>query len=134
MDHKKHAEFSLRHILSFPLIWSVALPLVITDLWIEIYHRICFPLYGLSYIKRKSYIRIDRHKLGYLNWFEKAACAYCGYGNGVIGYWVAIAAATEKYWCGIKHKKDKEFNEPAHHQDFLTYGDKDSFDKFMCDK
>jgi len=129
MDYKKHPERKIRHWISWPIIWSVLLPLVITDIWIEVYHRTCFVLCGLPYIKRKDYIRIDRHKLNYLGLVDKTACAYCGYANGLVGYWVAIAGATEKYWCGIKHKKYAGFHEPQHQKNFLAYGDKESFDK-----
>lgn len=51
---------------------------------------------------------------------------YCGYANGLLHYNSEIAARTEKYWCGIKHKN---FQEPEHHQDFLEYNDKKSFEK-----
>ena len=134
MDYKKFPKRFLRHAISFPFIWSLAIPIIISDVWVEIYHRVCFPLYGLRYVKRKDYIRIDRHKLSYLNWFEKAACAYCGYANGVIGYWVAVAGATEQYWCGIKHKKYNGFKSPAHHEKFIEYGDKENYSKLNSRK
>ena len=38
-----------------------------------------------------------------------------------------ITAETEKYWCGIMHKKYKGFVQPAHHKDFLKYGDEKAF-------
>jgi len=78
-------------------------------------------------IKRNKYIKIDRHKLKYLNWFEKLNCIYCGYANGFLHYASVIAAETEKYWCGIKHSKDKNFIPPNHHKDFLEYGDGEAF-------
>ena len=61
-----------------PILWSLAIPLVIADIWIEIYHRILFPLYGLPYVKRGNYIQImDRAKLPYLNIIQKIYCMYC---------------------------------------------------------
>ncbi len=73
--------------ISLPVVWSLIVPLVVFDLWFEIYHRICFSLYGLKYVKRRNYIRVDRHKLKYLKWYQKIGCAYCGYANGLLNYW-----------------------------------------------
>lgn len=99
----------------------------------EIYHRICFPLYQIPQVKRSNYIKIDRHKLEYLNGFDKVGCIFCGYANGLIHYAQVIGGETEKYWCGIKHQQSKSFVEPSHHKDFLDYGDKDSFEKLNKD-
>ena len=120
----------LRHIIAFPFIWGMIIPLVILDITMEIYHRIAFPLYGIPVNKRSNYIRIDRQKLSYLSWPDKAACMYCGYGNGIAAYAVKITGDTEKYWCGIKHKSGGGFIEPEHHKDFLDYNDKEAYKKF----
>ncbi|MCK4589649.1 MAG: hypothetical protein KAT77_04340 [Nanoarchaeota archaeon] len=128
MEHKKYSR-SFRHLISIPFILGTILPLVILDIFFEIYHHICFLLYGIKLVKRSNYIRIDRHKLKYLNWFEKIGCAYCGYGNGLLHYMVVIGKETEKYWCGIKHKKYPGFVEPKYHKRFLKYGDKIQYDK-----
>ena len=78
MKHK-----TLRHMLSFPFIWMMIVPIIFTDILLEIYHRICFPLYGIPMVKRSRYIRItDRGKLPYLSTLEKIHCLYCGYVNG----------------------------------------------------
>ena len=129
MLHLKTSYRHLKHIISAPIIWSCIIPLVIVDIWLEIYHRLCFPLYGLTYIKRSKYIKIDRHKLKYLNYRQKIGCMYCGYANGVIHYWSVIADKTEYYWCGIQHQKDKNFVSPKHHQIFSKYGDEKEFKK-----
>lgn len=131
MDFKRDVKKRFRQLLTIPFITSMIVPILILDIWGEIYHHICFPLCGLPLVKRKNYIRIDRHKLKYLNIFEKFYCVYCGYVNGVLTYWVEIAGQTEKYWCGIRHKKYKNFVEPPHHKKlgFTKYGDKDEFDK-----
>ena len=129
MEYRRHPERFLRHLLSAPFIYILILPLIALDIFIELYKHICFRLYGIELIKRKDYIRIDRHKLSYLNPVEKINCAYCGYANGLLNYSAAIAGATEKYWCGIKHRKYKGFTEPKHHKDFSKYGDKTSFKK-----
>lgn len=132
MEYKRHPERFLRHLISAPFIYAMIFPLIFLDIFIEIYHHVCFRLYGIQLVKRKNYIRIDRHKLKYLNFLEKINCAYCGYANGLMNYASAIAAETEKYWCGIKHKKHRGFVEPKHHKDFLKYGDEKSFRKKYC--
>ena len=120
----------LKHSIVIPTVSTVIIPLVIMDAWMEVYHRICFPLCRIPYVNRKDYIRIiDRAKLQYLSWPQKIYCMYCGYGNGVIRYWSKIAAETERYWCGIQHKKDSSFVTPEHHKDFSEYGSKKDFEE-----
>lgn len=127
MDYKLHANRLIRHILSIPFIWMMIFPLVLFDIFLEIYHRICFNLYGLGLINRWEYIRIDRQKLSYLSIPDKINCMYCGYANGLMHYGTTIAAETEKYWCGIKHKAGGNFKEPEHQRLFLEYGDAEGF-------
>ena len=129
MDYIKDRDRRAQQIISMPLIWSLIVPLVVFDIWIEIYHRSCFFLYGIKYVKRSQHIRIDRQKLKYLTWYEKIGCAYCGYANGLAQYWVTIAGETEKYWCGIMHEKYGEFKAPKHHENFVEYGDEEGFNK-----
>ena len=131
MEFRKHRSRWLRHIVSVPFIYMMIGPLVLLDFTIEVYHRICFPLYGLECVKRRQYIRIDRHRLSYLNPMEKLGCAYCGYANGLLPYASAIAAETEKYWCGIMHEKKNGFVPPTHHKGFLRYGDERQFNRFV---
>ena len=119
----------IKHILSLPFIYSMIIPAIILDVFITLYHSVSFRLYNLPLIKRSSYIRIDRQKLQYLNAIERIHCMYCGYVNGLFHYATVIAAETEKYWCGIQHKKGNGFIPPAHHKDFLPYGDKKAFEK-----
>lgn len=130
MEHKKFHR-RIRHWIAFPFIWIMAIPVIILDLSIELYHRICFPLYGIAYVKRSDYIKIDRYKLPYLNLFDRINCFYCEYVNGFLAYSVAIAGATEKYWCGIKHEASKNYHEPKHHANFIEYHDKKSYNK-LC--
>ena len=112
-------------------VWTflLVIPMVPMDLIVEIYHRVAFPLCKIKTVKRSNYIKIDRHKLSYLNPLEKLNCAYCGYSNGLLAYALAIAAQTELYWCGIKHAKDPEFVAPDHHQKFAEYNNKKDFDR-----
>jgi len=134
MDYKRYLNHSWRHFLSTPFIYFQIIPLIFIDLCVEIYHHICFPLYGLPLIKRNQYIRIDRHKLQYLSLFDKVNCAYCGYANGLVRYLTAIAAATEKYWCGIKHQSGGDFINQEHQKNFLDYGNEEQYQKFMNNK
>ena len=129
MDYIKNKYSMIKNIITLPIVWSLLIPFMIVDLIGEIYHRICFPLYNAPYIKRSKYIKIDRHKLKYLNLFQKVSCAYCGYANGLLAYWVEIAARTEKYWCGIMHKKTKGFIPQKHHKKFkfTKYGSEKEF-------
>jgi hypothetical protein len=109
-------------------------PLVLLDISMEIYHRICFPLYGIDYVNRKEYIKIDRHRLSYLTGLEKINCAYCGYANGLMHYASIIAGETERYWCSIKHEEDSNFLPPQHHNDFLEHGNKDGLIELTADE
>jgi len=107
-----------RHLLSAPFILGLFDPLIMADILVEIYHRICFPLYRLEYVKRSQYIKIDRQKLNKLRLFEKLFCMYCGYVNGWLAFTTEIAKRTEKYWCGIKHAQDKNYSSPDYQKKF----------------
>jgi len=109
------------------VVWIPLVPLLVLDLAVELYHRLCFPLYRMPYVDRRKYIQIDRHRLEYLNLLEKIGCVYCGYANGLLRYSAAIAGITELYWCDIRHQKRQGFIEPEHHKTFLVYGDEAAF-------
>jgi len=136
MYHKisKFPHKGLRHLLALPFIWGISVPLIILDFFLEIYHHVAFPLYGIPIVKRSSYIRIDRQKLSYLSLFDKLNCMYCGYANGFAAYMVRIAGDTEKYWCGIKHKEGERFISQPHQKDFLPYNDEQAFKDFINKK
>lgn len=128
MLYLKNNNIAWKHAIVIPILTLLALPIIVLDICVEFYHRTCFPLCKLPYIKRRAYIKIiDRGKLQYLSFWQKLYCMYCGYGNGVMGYWKAIAGATEQYWCGIKHKKEGGFIEPDHQKNFTDYGDENEF-------
>ena len=112
---------NLRHLVSAPFIYGLIFPMATVDLCTEVYHRVCFPLYGIDYVERGKYIKVDRQKLDQLSRLEKINCMYCGYVNGILPYITTIAGETEKYWCGIKHAQDESFVEPTHHKDFVDY-------------
>lgn len=127
MEYKKYPQRIVRHWLAGPFIWLMLVPLVFLDICIEIYHRICFPLYGLAYVKRSNYIIFDRQKLSYLRWYDKIFCTYCAYANGLLPYSAAIAKETEKYWCGIKHMENKDYALAAQQQGYIEFGDNKAY-------
>lgn len=121
-------------LLSSPVIYSLAIPLLLLDIWMSIYQAVCFPLYGLTQVERNKYIHDQRYKLRYLNGLEKLNCYYCGYANGVIMYAQAIARETEKMWCPIKNKKIPGVVEPAHRKAFAEYGNKEELLEYVAEK
>lgn len=122
-------------LLVTPVIASLIIPVIILDIWAEIYHRICFPIYKIPYVPRGKYVMVtDRLKLPYLNPVQKIGCAYCGYVNGLMRYWKEIVNLTEKHWCPIKHAMNQQFAAAEHQEQmkFADYGDEAAFkDKYM---
>lgn len=110
-----------QNIVSAPIIYGMIIPLVFLDVGMAIYQRICFPLYGMSRVRRSKFIVVDRHRLAYLNSMEKLNCAYCGYANGLIALAREIIARTEQYWCPIKHAR-KVIGSHARYAAFLDFG------------
>ena len=118
---------ALRHsgvlaLLSTPIIYSIAIPLLLLDAWVTLYQWLCFPAYRIALVRRREYFAIDRHRLPYLKAIEKLHCFYCSYATGVLSYVLEIAARTEQYWCPIRHQQAP----PAphgHYQQFFDYGD-----------
>ena len=117
---------SLLNLLTTPVIYSLAVPMLLLDLWITVYQWACFPLYGIARVPRRSYFVIDRHKLAYLNAIEKANCMYCSYANGLFAYVREVTARTELYWCPIKHARRVRAPH-SHYQQFLDYGDAEGY-------
>ena len=116
------AESSLFNLLTAPVIYSLIVPLLLLDAWVTIYQWVCFPIYGIAAVPRRSYFPMDRHRLGYLNAIEKINCEYCSYANGLIAYIREIAARTEQYWCPIKHSRTIPSPHSRYHL-FFDYGD-----------
>lgn len=109
-----------------PITYSMLIPAMIMDVFITVYQMICFPVYGISKLKRSDYIVFDRGRLKYLNWIERTNCDYCSYFNGLIAYAREIASRTEQYFCPIRHAlKIKGLH--ARHASFLSYGETDNF-------
>jgi hypothetical protein len=120
-------ENHIKHMISVPFIWFLIIPFVFLDICVEIYHRVCFPLYDIPIVNRSKYIVFDRYKLNYLTNFQKTNCTYCAYVNGLLRYITEIGAQTELYWCAIKHAKvDAVY--PEHHNKFIDYGNQKVFE------
>jgi hypothetical protein len=115
-------------VLSAPVIYSLIVPIALLDLWITVYQRLCFPLYGIARVRRSAYIVVDRHHLAYLNAIEKFNCFYCSYGNGVFAYAREVAGRTEQYWCPIRHAK-RVMAPHRHYGEFVDYGDAEGYRK-----
>lgn len=115
------------NLLTGPIIYGMALPLLLFDLCITFYQASCFPIYGVSKVRRRDYIVFDRHRLEYLNFIEKFHCTYCAYGAGLLAYAGEIVARTEHYFCPIKHAH-KVLGTHAHYAQFLEYGDAADFE------
>ena len=126
MKDPKH-RWHLRYLISTPFIMLPLIPTIFFDVTTQMYHHICFRLYGIPLVDRTKYIVFDRAKLPYLAWHEKLYCFYCSYVNGVVAYVGRIAGDTEDYWCGIKHKSFTGFVEAPHQKHFVPYGDEKAF-------
>lgn len=139
--HRRYRVSSLRYlldsnlgsILTAPVIYAMAIPLVFLDLSFTVYQQICFRAYGIPRVRRRDYLVNDRHRLAYLNTIEKINCTYCGYGNGVIAYAREIISRTEQYWCPIRHAR----HVPGAHERyprFFDYGDAEAYLEGLEDK
>ena len=121
----------LRHtrpmvVVTAPVIYALILPFALLDLFVWVYQMVCFPVYGIPKVARSHHIRIDRHKLAYLNGLQKVNCVYCGYCNGVISYAREAAGRTEAYWCPIKHAST--VSDPhGQYSAFVDFGDAQGF-------
>ncbi len=119
-------------VLTVPVVWSALIPTLVLDAAICLYQLICFPVYGIPFVKRREYIVLDRHSLPYLNIIEKVNCTYCAYFNGVLGYLREVAARTEQYWCPIRHAQPIK---PTHsrYKHFVPYGDAEAYRKDLAE-
>ncbi|HNZ56012.1 MAG TPA: hypothetical protein PKL58_01510 [Methylophilaceae bacterium] len=116
-----------QNLITGPIIYSMIVPLLITDLFITLYQLTCFPIYGIKKVKRGDYIIFDRQHLNYLNFIEKFHCTYCAYGTGMIAYISEIVGRTEQYFCPIKHAR-KILGTHSRYAHFLEYGEADNYE------
>ncbi|MES2135062.1 MAG: hypothetical protein V4449_02390 [Patescibacteria group bacterium] len=114
----------LRWCIGIPVVYLMLVPIVIADIFLEIYHHVAFPMFGIKKVNRHEYIRIrDRAELSYLTWYEKLNCAYCGYVNGWLHYASVIAGRTENYFCAVAHLETRGYVPSEHEKSFVKYGD-----------
>ena len=111
-----------QNLITGPLIYGMAIPLLMLDACVSFYQWACFPIYGIAKVRRSDYLVFDRRHLAYLNIIEKLHCTYCEYGNGLMGYMAEILARTEEYFCPIKHAH-KVLGTHSRYNRFLAYGD-----------
>jgi hypothetical protein len=116
-----------QNLITGPFIYGMAVPLLVIDALVTLYQWVCFPIYGITKVRRSDYLVYDRRHLGYLNFIEKFHCTYCEYANGLIGYLREIVARTEEYFCPIKHAH-KILGTHERYQRFLEYGDADAYE------
>ncbi len=117
-----------QNLITGPIIYGMALPMLLMDLLVTLYQWTCFPIYGITKVRRSDYMVFDRHHLGFLNAIAKFHCTYCEYGNGLMGYMAEILARTEEYFCPIKHAH-KVLGMHARYKYFLDYGDAMNYEK-----
>ena len=115
-------------LMTAPVIYSMVLPIALLDVWASVYQWVCFPVYGISRVRRSAYVVVDRHHLAYLNAVEKLNCVYCGYANGVFAYVREIAGRTEQFWCPIRHA-GRVRAPHAHYRKFVDYGDAEGYSR-----
>jgi len=117
-------------ILTAPVIYGLIIPLVLLDVSVTVFQHICFRAYGISRVRRRDYLVIDRHHLAYLNGIEKLNCIYCGYANQLFEYAREVAARAEQFWCPIKHSR-RSPDPHRHTPDFVDYGDADAYTRLL---
>ncbi len=117
-----------QHWLSVPFIWAMLIPVILLHIGIEVYHQVCFRLYGIERVKLSNYINMDRNKLGYLSFLDILNCGYCTYANGIFAYASEIGHRTEYYWCAIKHSNQPTNPAFAYQEKFADYGDEAAFE------
>jgi hypothetical protein len=116
-----------QNLITGPLIYGMVLPLLMLDACVSFYQWACFPIYGITKVRRADYLVFDRRHLDYLNVIEKFHCTYCEYGNGLMGYMSEILARTEQYFCPIKHAR-KILGTHSRYRQFLDYGEAQAYE------
>jgi hypothetical protein len=116
-----------QNLITGPIIYSMIIPLLVTDLFVTIYQITCFPIYRIQKVHRRDYIIFDRQQLSYLNFIEKFHCTYCAYGTGMVAYISEVIARTEQYFCPIKHAR-KVIGTHARYYRFLEYGEAENYE------
>ena len=116
-----------QNLITGPLIYGMAVPMLMMDFCVTFYQWVCFPIYGITRVRRGDYLVFDRRHLGYLNAIEKFHCTYCEYGNGLMAYMTEVLARTEQYFCPIKHAH-KILGTHGRYNRFLEYGEAEAYE------
>ncbi len=114
-------------LITGPIIYSMIIPMLLLDVCVSFYQWTCFPIYGITKVRRSDYMVFDRQQLAYLNFIEKFHCTYCAYGNGLMAYASEIVGRTEEYFCPIKHAR-KMLGAHSRYARFLSYGDAENYE------
>lgn len=117
---------NFKYLFSMPFIYGMLLPVFLLQIALEIYHQVCFRLYGIPLVDRKEYFIYDRQLLPHLNWWEKINCIYCSYVNNCFRYWAEIGGRTERFWCPIKYAR-RINNAHSQYSKFVDYLDAENF-------
>lgn len=120
------ADAHLMTYITAPIIYLGWIPLGLLDIFLLTYQLICFPVYGISRVRRSEYMVFDRDDLPYLNPLQQFNCMYCSYANGLAAYFREVAARTEQFWCPIKHARGILAAHDRYPR-FFEYGDADSY-------
>lgn len=115
-----------QNYFTMPIIYGMAIPMLLFDFCVTFYQYISFPVYGIGRVKRGDYFVPDHQHLAYLNIIEKAHCLYCSYAVGLLAYASEVTARTEQYFCPIKHAR-KILGAHSRYTRFLEYGEAEDF-------
>lgn len=115
-----------QNFITMPVIYGMAVPLVLFDLCVSVYQWSCFPIYRIARVKRADFFVMDHQLLAYLNIIEKVHCLYCSYAVGLLAYAREITARTEQYFCPIKHAR-RILGAHSRYEHFLDYGEAENF-------
>ena len=119
----EHRPSLLANVIAAPFIYLVLIPLALLDAAASLYQAVCFRIWRIGRVRRDTFLRLDRHKLAYLNQIQKLNCHYCAYANGVLAYVTEVASKTEQYWCPIQRETDPT-TPHERYRDFIAYGDR----------
>jgi len=115
-----------QNYLTMPIIYGMAVPMLLFDFGVSLYQLICFSIYRIARVKRSNYFMLDHQHLAYLNIIEKFHCMYCSYAVGLLAYATEITARTEQYFCPIKHA-GKLLGPHSRYRKFIEYGEAEDF-------
>jgi hypothetical protein len=115
-----------QNYITMPVIYGMAAPMLLFDFCVSLYQWSCFPIYGITRVKRSDYFVMDHQHLAYLNLIEKAHCLYCSYAVGLLAYSTEVVSCTEQYFCPIKHAT-KILGAHERYARFLEYGEAEDF-------